>query len=118
MLKQFITLYRRLIICLFLSVLTACTTLPPNQQISDAKQAITAAKVVIEKNSPTDNNAELAANQSSYQLAKEALSQAEKALLEQRYPAAITWSANSKRHAQDILKRYHKKNTNVRFRHE
>lgn len=118
MLKKFTALYRCLIICLFLSYLGACSSLPPYQQISDAKQALAAAEKVISTSESVNNPALLAANQANYQLARNALQQAEKALAAQQYPAAQTWSANSQRYSQMILKRHQgTQQSNIRFRY-
>lgn len=118
MLKNFTVLYRRLTCCLLLGFLAACSSLPPYQQISDAKQALAAAETIINESASENNPALLAANQANYQLAKDALQQAEKALATQQYPSAQTWSANSQRYSQIILKRHQEtQQSNIRFRY-
>lgn len=121
MFKQLTALYRSLVACLLLCVLAACVALPPYQSISEAKQAVAAAESLIQQSVDTNNQAWLAADQASYQLAKTALQRAETALSAQQYSQAATWSANSKRHAQIIIKRHQppqqSSTNNIRFRY-
>lgn len=111
------TLYRRLFPCLLLSFLVACSTLPPYQQISDAKQALAAAEKVLHQTTAETEASLSEEDRASYNLAKDSLNQAEKALSQQQFAEANAWSARSKQQSQLILKRHQQSQSNIHFRY-
>lgn len=110
-----LALYLSLFICLCLS---ACTTAPPYQDLSNAKQALIQVENLFKRQQPTSRDNEQQGHaQSAYQKAKQ--------LLSQRQHAQATQQAEYSIHlSQQILKRHNampdspaNPPSNVRFRH-
>lgn len=113
-------LYRSYIGCLLLSGLVACVSIPPHQQISEAKQALSSAANLVQSGK-LDQQDKLVL-QSAY----DKLQQAEFALQNQRDNDAALLSEESKRLSQRILRKYPthsqasqpvKSPTNIKFRY-
>lgn len=96
--KQLFALYRIDIACLLMVfTLTACVLVPPDQQMSEAKQALQSADTLV-----TEQSNE--ALKSEYLAAETALLQAEVAMKNKDYAQAKQLIAESKRLSQGILK--------------
>lgn len=98
--------------CLFLSLLMACASLPPHQQISEAKQALNGVIQLTQTQSLSEKDHRL------FQQAKARLRQAEQAIQQQQHEQAGLYSEESKRLSQAVL-RNHQQSTqsNIKFRY-
>lgn len=104
-------LYRSLLGCLCLSVLLACATTAPYQQLSETKQTLLSAKQLL----TSENNTTQTEDTADYQAAEAALAKAEQALLEKRHEAAKQWLSTSREKSLAIIKRH--PNSNIQFRY-
>lgn len=104
--------YPSIIGCLFLSLLTACISLPPHQQISEAKQALNGVIQLTQKQPLNERDYRL------FRLAKDRLKQAEQALQQQHHEQASLFSEESKRLSQTILRnQQNSPKSNIKFRY-
>lgn len=98
MLNQSLTIYRSLLLFLALSV--GCATTAPYQAMSDAKQALVAAKSTMDKRKTVSDS-----DKTNYYQAKQALTAAEAALNQGRHGQARQLIEQSQGYSQTILKR-------------